>query len=100
GRMRRGTRPMSAMKWELVASQLLGLATARYLVQLEPLASATIDEVVTMAAPGVLGVLQGVDGAFTALVVEETEDLSDVGDLAGFDEVGDVVAGLGPVAPE
>ena len=90
GRMRRGTRPMSAMKWELVASQLLSVATARYLVKLEPLASASLEDVVTMAAPGVLGVLQGVDGTFTALVVDEDEDLSDLGDLAGFEDVGEV----------
>jgi hypothetical protein len=78
---------MSAMMWELVAAQLLARATARSRVRLEPLASASVDDVVAMAAPGVLGVLQGADGLFGALVVDEEEDLSDLGDLDGFEEV-------------
>lgn len=89
-RMRRGNRPMSAMKWELVMSQLLALATMRYLVRLEPIASATRDDVVAMAAPGVLAVLQGADDVFSALVVdplEHDEDLSDLGDLTDLDEL-------------
>lgn len=99
-RMRRGTRPMTTLKWELVASQLLALATGRYLVKLEPLASASIDEVVAVAAPGVLAVLQGPDEVFAALVAdapaEELEDgegcddeLADLGDPADLDEIGE-----------
>lgn len=80
-RIRRGARPLSAMKWELVVSQLLALATMRYLVKLEPIASASRDDVVRMAAPGVLAVLQGPDDVFSSLVVDEDEDLSDIGDL-------------------
>ena len=92
GRRRRGSRPMTAMKWELVASQLLALATGRYLVKLEPLASAPLDQVVAMAAPGVLAVLQGPDEVFAALVVDEEEDLTDLGDLSDLEEVVDAAA--------
>ena len=35
----------------LIASQLIGMATMRYVVQLEPLADASIDEVVRLYAP-------------------------------------------------
>lgn len=96
-RMQRGSRPMSAIKWELVASQLFAIATMRYLLELEPIASASRDDVVTMASPGVLAVLQGTD-VFAALVVDEPddadEDLSDLGDLAGMDDV-DLAVSLG-----
>jgi hypothetical protein len=97
-RMRRGTRPMSTMKWELIVSQLLALATMRYLVKLEPIASATRDDVIAMAAPGVLAVLQGADDVFTALVVDDEEDLSDLGDLTDLPEIEPALPGeLGPV---
>ncbi len=86
-RMRRGTRPMSAIKWELVASQLFGLATMRYLIELEPVASADRDDVVRLAAPGILAILQGADDIFVGLVVDEDEDLSDLGDLTDFAEI-------------
>ncbi|HWJ81557.1 MAG TPA: hypothetical protein VNS55_04900 [Nocardioides sp.] len=86
--MRRGDRPLTAMKWELVATQLCALATARYLVKVEPLASAPVADVVALAAPGVLGVLQGPDDTFAALVVDgEEEDLSDLGELDDLDEL-------------
>lgn len=85
--MRRGTRPMSAMKWELVVSQLFGMATMRYLLELEPIASADRADVVKMTAPGVLAVMQGPDVVFSALVIDETEDLSDLGDLTDLNEV-------------
>ncbi|MEZ0580747.1 hypothetical protein [Nocardioides sp. MH1] len=84
--MRRGTRPVSAMKWELVASQLFGMATMRYLHELEPIASADRDTVVAMMAPGVLAVLRGPDEVFTALVVDDDEDLSDLGELADLED--------------
>ena len=93
--MRRGTRPLTSMKWELVAGQLFAIATARYVVKMEPIASASIDEVVAMAAPGVLGVLQGPDGTFSALIVDEDEDLSDIGELEDLPDIAEV----GPVAP-
>ncbi len=64
----------------------------RYLVGLEPIASAPREDVVAMAAPGVLAVLQGPDRVFSALVIdEEEEDLSELGELPDLDqlEVGD-----------
>lgn len=60
-------RAMSAMKAELVAAQLLGLAMVRYVHCLEPLASASVDDVVRLAAPSIRAALQGEDG-FTAVV--------------------------------
>jgi hypothetical protein len=84
--MRRRGRPMSAMKWELVASQLFGMATMRYLHELEPIASADREDVVRMAAPGILAVMQGPDEVFNALVIDESEDLSDLGELPGSGE--------------
>jgi AcrR family transcriptional regulator len=39
------------MRTNLVASQMIGLAMARYIVKLEPLASASPDEIVTAVAP-------------------------------------------------
>ncbi|KRB74057.1 hypothetical protein ASE01_18865 [Nocardioides sp. Root190] len=63
-------RAMSAMKAELVASQLIGLAMTRYVLKLEPLASASVDDVVRMAAPSVAAALQGED-AFSAVVRPE-----------------------------
>lgn len=65
-------RAMSTMKAELVASQLIGLAMTRYVLKLEPLASATVDEVVRLAAPSIRAALQGEDG-FTAVVHTEDE---------------------------
>lgn len=65
--MRRGGRPVSAMKWELVVSQLFGMATMRYLLELEPIASADREDVVAMVAPGVVAVLRGPDRVFTGV---------------------------------
>lgn len=63
-------RAMSAMKAELVASQLIGLAMTRYVLKIEPLASASVDDVVRMAAPSIAAALQGED-AFSAVVRPE-----------------------------
>ncbi len=49
----------SAMRFELVASQLIGLAMARYVIQVEPIASASVDEVVALASPGIRAALRG-----------------------------------------
>ncbi len=68
-------RAMSAMKTELVASQLIGLAMTRYVLKLEPLASAPVDDVVRMVAPSIAAALRGED-AFTA-VVGQDEDAED-----------------------
>lgn len=86
--MRRGTRPLSTMKWELVVSQLFGMATMRYLLELEPIASASREDVVSMTAPGVLAVMQGPDVVFSNLVVDEDEDFADLGEPSDFAEVG------------
>ena len=66
-------RAMSAMKAELVASQLIGLAMTRYVLKIEPLASASVDEVVRMAAPSIAAALQGED-AFDHVVRPEQDE--------------------------
>lgn len=48
----------SATRLELVASQLIGLAMLRYVLEVEPVASAPREEVVRLAAPGIRAVLQ------------------------------------------
>lgn len=63
-------RALSAMKAELVASQLIGLAMTRYVLKIEPLASATVEEVVALAAPSIAAALQG-EEAFSAVVSDE-----------------------------
>ncbi len=65
-------RAMSAMKAELVAAQLIGLAMTRYVLRIEPLASASVDDVVRMAAPSVAAALQG-EEAFSAVVRPDEE---------------------------
>jgi Tetracyclin repressor-like, C-terminal domain len=47
----------------LVAGQMAGLVLVRYVVRLEPLASATQDEVVRLVAPNVQHYLTGTLGA-------------------------------------
>ena len=44
---------------QLVASQMLGLVVARYLLALEPLASMPLEEVVAVVAPTVQRYLDG-----------------------------------------
>jgi hypothetical protein len=48
----------SAMKTELVASQLIGIGVLRYVVKVEPMASATVDEVIELAAPSIRATLR------------------------------------------
>lgn len=43
----------------LVAGQIIGMATARYVVRLEPLASASIDDVVRLYAPALQALIDG-----------------------------------------
>ncbi|TNM39555.1 hypothetical protein FHP29_11775 [Nocardioides albidus] len=64
-------RALSAMKAELVASQLIGLAMTRYVLRLEPIASASVDEVVRLAAPSLSAALQGEDAFSPAAVRPE-----------------------------
>lgn len=49
----------SALRLELVAGQLVGLAMMRYVVQVEPVASAPAEEIVRQFAPAVRATLQG-----------------------------------------
>ena len=49
--------PDARMRVTLATSYLLGIATSRYVLQLEPLASATEDEVVAMVAPAIQAAL-------------------------------------------
>lgn len=49
----------SALRLELVAGQLVGLAMMRYVVQLEPVASAPAEDVVRQFAPAVRATLKG-----------------------------------------
>lgn len=48
----------SAMKSELIISQLTGIAVLRYVVKVEPMASASIDDVVRLAAPSIRAALK------------------------------------------
>ncbi len=48
----------SAMKSELIASQLIGIAVLRYVVKVEPMASASVDEVIELAAPSIRATLR------------------------------------------
>jgi predicted RNA-binding Zn ribbon-like protein len=52
-------RPNARLRASLVASQLAGLAMVRYVVGIEPLASAPTDEVVAAVAPTIQRYLTG-----------------------------------------
>ncbi|WP_427132968.1 TetR family transcriptional regulator [Pseudarthrobacter sp. S9] len=54
-----GTAEELALRGSLVASQIVGLVLVRYVVRLEPLASASPDEVVRLVAPNVQHYLTG-----------------------------------------
>jgi hypothetical protein len=49
----------SATRLELVASQLVGLAMLRYVLEVEPMASASVEDVVALASPPVRAALRG-----------------------------------------
>ena len=49
----------SATKWELVTSQLVGLAMMRYVLEVEPIASTDTEDLIAQFAPAVRAVLQG-----------------------------------------
>lgn len=51
----------TTLRAELVLSQLLGVATARYMLKVEPVASLTTDELVSLVAPAIRAVLQPAD---------------------------------------
>ncbi|MFL6128001.1 MAG: TetR family transcriptional regulator [Mycobacteriales bacterium] len=52
-------RPNARLRASLTASQLIGMAMIRYVVKIEPLASASVDEVVAAVAPTVQRYLTG-----------------------------------------
>ena len=58
----------SAVRLELVGSQLVGLAMLRYVLEVEPIASLDIDELVPMMAPAVRSSLRGGDQPATVEV--------------------------------
>ena len=49
--------PDARMRVTLATSYLLGIATTRYVLQIEPLASATEDEIVALVAPAIQAAL-------------------------------------------
>jgi AcrR family transcriptional regulator len=51
--------PDRALRASLVGSQMIGLVMARYIVRVEPLASATVDQVVSAVAPTLQRYLTG-----------------------------------------
>lgn len=51
----------SAVRVELVGAQLIGLAMLRYVLEVEPVASMDVDELVALMAPPLRAVLKGHD---------------------------------------
>jgi hypothetical protein len=49
----------SALRYELVCGQLVGLAMMRYVLQVEPVASAPADDIVRQFAPAIRATLKG-----------------------------------------
>jgi hypothetical protein len=49
----------SALRYELVCGQLVGLAMMRYVLQVEPVASTPTDEIVQVFAPSIRATLKG-----------------------------------------
>jgi len=61
--VRRTGDPDSALRGALIHSALMGLAVSRYMVKIEPLASAPIEDVVREAGPVIQHYLSGATGA-------------------------------------
>lgn len=59
----------SAIRMELVGSQLIGLAMIRYVLKVEPIASLDVDELVSLMAPAVRAALNGGSEAAAELEV-------------------------------
>ena len=49
----------SALRYELVCGQLVGLAMMRYVLEVEPVASTSTDEVIQVFAPAIRATLKG-----------------------------------------
>ncbi len=58
--------PHADMRATLVASQFVGLAMVRYILRVEPLASATTDQVVQMIAPNIQRYITGDLGTYSS----------------------------------
>jgi hypothetical protein len=70
----------SAIRLELVGSQLIGLAMIRYVLKVEPIASLSVDDLVVLMAPPLRSALSG--GATPALEVCTCETRDHARDLA------------------
>ncbi len=69
----------SAIRLELVGSQLIGLAMIRYVLKVEPIASLSVDDLVVLMAPPLRAALGG--GATPALEVCTCETRTPAPDL-------------------
>ena len=49
----------SALRYELVCGQLVGLAMMRYVLEVEPVASTSTDEIIQVFAPAIRSTLKG-----------------------------------------
>lgn len=49
----------SALRYELVCGQLVGLAMMRYVLQVEPTASTSTEEIIRVFAPAIRATLRG-----------------------------------------
>jgi hypothetical protein len=49
----------SALRYELVCAQLVGLAMMRYVLKVEPVASTSTDEIIQVFAPAIRATLKG-----------------------------------------
>ncbi|KRF11582.1 hypothetical protein ASG90_17860 [Nocardioides sp. Soil797] len=72
---------LSTSRIELVGSQLIGLAMLRYVLEVDPVASMSIDELVPMAAAGVRGVLRSEPGVDDRRDADGAADRPDVAEL-------------------
>jgi hypothetical protein len=63
----------SAIRLELVGSQLIGLAMIRYVLKVEPIASLDVDELVTLMAPPLRAALSGAEPALEVCACQRTE---------------------------
>jgi hypothetical protein len=63
----------SAIRLELVGSQLIGLAMIRYVLKVEPIASLEVDELVQLMAPPLRAALSGGQPALEVCACHRTE---------------------------
>ena len=63
----------SAIRLELVGSQLIGLAMIRYVLKVEPIASLDVDDLVKLMAPPLRAALSGGEPALDVCACQRTE---------------------------